>query len=49
MLNSQVMPCKDMLINAACLNDLTYMRYTKAEIDNIDRIKAKYARKRKIA
>lgn len=49
LLNPQVMPCKDMLINAACLNDLTYKKYTKAEINNIERIKQKYAKKRKPA
>lgn len=41
LLNSDVLPQKDTLVNANTLNDLTLHDYSKEEIEHINRIKEK--------
>ena len=41
MLNPEVMIQKDTLVNANTLNDLTYHKYNKDEMEHINRIKEK--------
>lgn len=41
MLNPEVMIQKDTLVNANTLNDLSYHKYSKEEMDHIIRIKEK--------
>lgn len=41
LLNSDVLPMKDTLVNTNTLNDLTLHDYSKEEIDHINKIKEK--------
>ena len=42
MLNSDVLPFKDTLVNANCLNDMTLRKYTDEQRDKIQAMKAKF-------
>lgn len=43
MLNHEVLPFKDTLVNANTINDMTLQKYTAEELDHIERIKARFS------
>ena len=43
MLNSNVLPQKDTLVNLNTLNDMSLRKYSDSERDHIEKIKARFA------
>ena len=43
MLDSDVLPYKDSLVNANTMNDMTLQKYSSEELEHIKQIKARFA------